>query len=71
MDTFCLAIDNYFIVPKVIAALYEMDIRVVGTSHFRKAWCSMCKDTIHNQTRFNLKEEESQDSLNTLREKGK
>eukprot|EP00957_Ditylum_brightwellii_P085444 6499791-Ditylum_brightwellii.AAC.1 len=35
------------------------------------AKCSMCKDTIRNQTRFSLQEEESQDSLNTLREKGK
>eukprot|EP00957_Ditylum_brightwellii_P129074 9845600-Ditylum_brightwellii.AAC.1 len=38
MNTFCLAVDNYFNVPKVIAALFEMNIRVVGTSHFRKAW---------------------------------
>eukprot|EP00957_Ditylum_brightwellii_P062946 4777006-Ditylum_brightwellii.AAC.1 len=35
------------------------------------SYCSMCKDTIYNQTRINLQEEESQDSLNTLREKGK
>eukprot|EP00957_Ditylum_brightwellii_P015634 1179855-Ditylum_brightwellii.AAC.1 len=38
MDMFCLAIDNYFTVPKVIATLCEMNIRVVGTSCFRKAW---------------------------------
>eukprot|EP00957_Ditylum_brightwellii_P113381 8645602-Ditylum_brightwellii.AAC.1 len=38
MDKFCLVMDNYFDLPKVIASLYEMNIGVVGTSHFREAW---------------------------------
>eukprot|EP00957_Ditylum_brightwellii_P211351 15366076-Ditylum_brightwellii.AAC.1 len=38
MGTFCLAMDNYFAAPKVIAALHEMNIGVLGTSRFRKAW---------------------------------
>eukprot|EP00957_Ditylum_brightwellii_P037011 2802155-Ditylum_brightwellii.AAC.1 len=38
MEQFCLAMDNYFTTPKVIACLHEMNIGVVGTSSFRKAW---------------------------------
>ena len=39
METFCLAMDNYFTFPKVIAALREKDIGVVGTARFRgKNW---------------------------------
>ena len=37
MEHFCLAMDNYFTIPKIIACLCEMNIGVVGTSHFRKA----------------------------------
>eukprot|EP00957_Ditylum_brightwellii_P110591 8434958-Ditylum_brightwellii.AAC.1 len=40
MDTFCLAMDNHFTILKVIATLYEMNIGVGRTSHFRKAWPS-------------------------------
>eukprot|EP00957_Ditylum_brightwellii_P085020 6464529-Ditylum_brightwellii.AAC.1 len=38
MNTSCLAMDNYFTVPKVIADFCEMNIRVVGTSCFIKVW---------------------------------
>eukprot|EP00957_Ditylum_brightwellii_P116460 8883551-Ditylum_brightwellii.AAC.1 len=37
MGQFCLAMDNYFTVPKVIACLCEMNTGVVGTSRFRKS----------------------------------
>ena len=35
---FIIAMDNYFTRPKVIAALSELDIGVVGTSRFTKSW---------------------------------
>ena len=38
MKYFCLAMDNYFTLPKVVAALREKNIGVVGTSRFRKNW---------------------------------
>ena len=39
MGTFCLAMDNYFTLPKVIAALREMGIGIVGTARYRgKVW---------------------------------
>ena len=39
MGTFCLAMDNYFTLPKVIAALREMGVGIVGTARYRsKAW---------------------------------
>lgn len=39
MGTFCLAMDNYFTLPKVIATLCEKGIEVVGTARYRsKNW---------------------------------
>ena len=38
MDRFCLALDNYFTLPKVIAALREKGIGIVGTARFRRGW---------------------------------
>ncbi len=35
---FIIAMDNYFTRPKVIAALSDMDVGVVGTSRFTKSW---------------------------------
>ena len=40
MHSFCLAMDNYFTLPKVIAVLQEKNTGVVGTSRFRKNWPS-------------------------------
>eukprot|EP00957_Ditylum_brightwellii_P048665 3692944-Ditylum_brightwellii.AAC.1 len=36
MEQFCLAMDNYFTVSKVIACLCEINIGVVGTSRFER-----------------------------------
>ena len=39
MDKFCLAMDNYFTLPKVLLKLRELGIGVVGTARFRsKSW---------------------------------
>ena len=39
MGTFCLAMDNYFTLPKVIETLREMGIGIVGTvGYWSKAW---------------------------------
>ena len=35
MDRFCIAMDNYFTLPKVIATLREKGIGVVGTARFK------------------------------------
>ena len=35
---FCLAMDNYFTLPKIMKSLRNREIGVVGTSRFRKAW---------------------------------
>ena len=35
MDKFCLAMDNYFTLPKVLKALREAGIGIVGTARFR------------------------------------
>ena len=40
MHSLCLAMDNYFILPNVIAALQENNIGVVRTSKFRRNWPS-------------------------------
>ena len=40
MDTFIIAMDNYFTRPKVMAALREIGIGVVGTSRFFRNWPS-------------------------------
>eukprot|EP00957_Ditylum_brightwellii_P204877 15341190-Ditylum_brightwellii.AAC.1 len=38
MEKFVLVMDNYFVLSRVIHALRNMGIGVVGTSHFRKGW---------------------------------
>jgi len=38
MDTFCLAMDNYFTLPRVLATLRDKGIGVVGTSQFKRNW---------------------------------
>ena len=38
MAKFCLAMDNYFTLPKVIKKLREMGVGVVGTARFRQGW---------------------------------
>ena len=40
MDTFIIAMDNYFTHPKVMATLCEIGIGVVGTSCFYRNWPS-------------------------------
>ena len=40
MDTFIIAMDNYFTRPKVMAALRKIGIGVVGTSCFYRNWPS-------------------------------
>eukprot|EP00957_Ditylum_brightwellii_P175492 13361515-Ditylum_brightwellii.AAC.1 len=46
--------DNYFTLPRVIHALREMGVGVVGTSHFRKGWPpkNLCAIT-QQQAKFN------------------
>ena len=38
MSKFCIAMDNYFTLPNVIAALRADGIGVVGTARFKKNW---------------------------------
>jgi hypothetical protein len=38
MEKFCLGMDNYFTLPKVIQGLRDNGIGVVGTARFRKGW---------------------------------
>eukprot|EP00957_Ditylum_brightwellii_P024809 1875053-Ditylum_brightwellii.AAC.1 len=38
MENFCLAMDNYFTLPKVIKHLRENGICVVGTARIRRGW---------------------------------
>ena len=38
MNYFYLAINNYFTLPKIVAALREKNIRVVGILRFWKNW---------------------------------
>ena len=38
MDKFCIAMDNYFTLPKLIKKLRDLQIGVVGTSRFKKNW---------------------------------
>ena len=38
MKQFCIAMDNYFTLPGVIAKLREMGIGIVGTARFRRNW---------------------------------
>lgn len=37
-EKFVITMDNYFTFPKVIKALRDLDIGVLGTSRFRKTW---------------------------------
>ena len=55
MDEFCLAMDNYFTLPKVIKKLWDFGVGVVGTARFRsKAWPpKILKDVSKEKARFN------------------
>ena len=55
METFCLAMDNYFTLPKVIHKLREIGVGVVGTARFRSnGWPPKAlKDISKDKARFN------------------
>ena len=54
MNEFCLAMDNYFTLPKVLQVLRGKNIGVVGTSRFRKNWPPKnLQDVNQNSARFN------------------
>eukprot|EP00957_Ditylum_brightwellii_P191339 14568899-Ditylum_brightwellii.AAC.1 len=38
MDAFCLAMDKYFTLPKVIGKLCDIGIGIVGTAQARRGW---------------------------------
>ena len=38
IEKYCLAMDNYFTLPKIIAKLRDMDVGVVGTARFKRNW---------------------------------
>ena len=38
MGKFCLAMDNYFMLPKVVKHLKDIGVGIVGTSKFRNGW---------------------------------
>eukprot|EP00957_Ditylum_brightwellii_P201458 15325750-Ditylum_brightwellii.AAC.1 len=51
---FCLVMDYYFTLPKVISALHDMGISVVGASCFRQGWPPKnCCDIKQQDTNFN------------------
>jgi hypothetical protein len=58
MEIFCLGMDNYFTLPKVIQGLRDNGIGVVGTARFRKGWppCALQqiqqKDCDFNEFRY-------------------
>eukprot|EP00957_Ditylum_brightwellii_P119640 9128235-Ditylum_brightwellii.AAC.1 len=38
MNAFCLVMDNYFTLPKVIAKLCKIGVGIVGTAYARREW---------------------------------
>ena len=42
MKHFCLAMDNYFSLPRAIKKLRDIGVGVVGTARFRKGWPPEC-----------------------------
>eukprot|EP00957_Ditylum_brightwellii_P114050 8695905-Ditylum_brightwellii.AAC.2 len=38
MDAICLAMDNYFTLPKVIGELHDIGIGIVGKAQARRGW---------------------------------
>ena len=54
MKYFCLALDNYFTLPKVIKILREKEIGIVVTARFRRDWppASLAKIS-HESANFN------------------
>mmetsp|Transcript_36253 Transcript_36253/g.36500 ORF Transcript_36253/g.36500 Transcript_36253/m.36500 type:complete len:86 (+) Transcript_36253:831-1088(+) len=45
MNTFCIAMENYFTLPRVIKQLQDLGIGVEGTARFRKSsWPPMNLD---------------------------
>ena len=48
MQEICLAVDNYFALPKIMLLLREKGIGVVGTSRFQKNWPSKKLKNIDN-----------------------
>ena len=54
MDKFCIAMDNYFTLPKVIKCLRELGVGVVGTARFRRNWPpQFLKDVKQTDVTFN------------------
>eukprot|EP00957_Ditylum_brightwellii_P071916 5466095-Ditylum_brightwellii.AAC.1 len=55
MDAFCLAMDNYFTLPKVIAKLCKIDVGIVGTVWARRGWLPKELSNVTQQdTNFNV-----------------
>ena len=54
MHVFCLAMDNYFTLPKILKILREKNIGVVGTSRFRQNWPpKKLREVEQNSAQFN------------------
>ena len=55
MNTFCIAMDNYFALQRVIKQLQDLGIGVVGTARFRKSsWPPMnLRNVSKDTTKFN------------------
>ena len=50
MDRFCLALDNYFTLPKVIKKLRDKGIGIVGTARARRGWPPTLLNNIQQNT---------------------
>ena len=55
MDKFCVAMDNYFTLPHIIAALREINVGVVGTARYLSgSWPpKILKDMSKEKATFN------------------
>ena len=54
MAHFCLAMDNYFTLPKIIQRLRECGIGVVGTARFKRGWPpALLRNVEQNNCAFN------------------
>ena len=54
MEKFCLAMDNYFTLPKVIKRLRDLGVGVVGTARFKQNWPpKKMKDADKSAVNFN------------------
>ena len=48
-NSFIIAMDNYFTLPKVIYALRNLGIGIVGTAKYSKAWPPLCLKKIDDK----------------------